>query len=256
MKGESELQKELIIGAPNLSHNPMNYASYEFYGVEYFTTILILMMLGVFIIQRASTISEQSQLKLQRILSFVISLAIITWTAIEIILGQFNLGEDLPLIFCNLIALLLPIYTYYNRQWLFEVLYFIILAGAIQSVITPALDYGLPHHDTIKFWIVHGGLIIFVFYSIVIERKLPSWKGILHSFLFVQGYVLLILGVNFLLDANYLFLRERPPTASILDLLGDWPYYIIVMDLILIPYFVILYLPILVVKKFTKGAAK
>ncbi len=234
----------------------MNYPSYEFYGVEYFATILVLILLGIFIILRAKSLSEASQLKLQRILSFAISLAVITWTVIEIILGQFNLREDLPLIFCNLIALLLPVYSYYNRQWLFEVLYFIILAGAIQSVITPALDYSLPHHDTIKFWIVHGGLIIFVFYAIIIERKLPNWRGILHSFLFVQGYVLLILGINFLLDANYLFLKERPPTASILDLLGDWPYYIIVMDLILIPYFVILYLPILVVKKFTQTGIK
>jgi uncharacterized membrane protein YwaF len=28
-------------------------------------------------------------------------------------------------------------------------------------------------------------------------------------------------------DGNYMFLREPPPTGSLLDLMGPWPWYIV-----------------------------
>lgn len=227
---------------------------YVFYGQEYFGTVGILTILGIWIVRKASRSSGQASDRIQRVLAYVVSLTVILWTILEVIFNRFDINEDLPLIFCNLIALLLPIYTYYKRQWLFEVLYYLVLAGAINSVITPALDYSLPHYDTLKFWIVHAGLITFIFFGIFVEKRLPSLKGIVHSFIFVQAYTLLIVGIKFLLDANYLFLKEKPKTASLLDLLGDWPYYIFVLDVLLIPIFLILYLPVGIIKAIKKAS--
>jgi len=219
------------------------------YGVEYFTTILVITLMGVLLIRYGRGKDKETQWRVLRILSYVISFAVIMNGIIEIMLGRFDLSEDLPLIFCNLIALFLPIYTYYRKQFLFDVLYYIILAGAIQSVSTPSIELSLPFYDTIKFWIVHGGLIIFILFIIFLIKTWPTFKGIMHAFLFVQVYVVLIIGINYLLGANYLFLNEKPQTASILDLLGDWPYYILIMDVLLIPYFGILYLPIWIIRK-------
>jgi uncharacterized membrane protein YwaF len=52
-----------------------------------------------------------------------------------------------------------------------------------------------------------------------------------------------MIGLNFLLDANYSYLNEKPKSASVLDLFGEWPYYILVVQLIVIPLFLIIYLP-------------
>jgi uncharacterized membrane protein YwaF len=42
---------------------------------------------------------------------------------------------------------------------------------------------------------------------------------------------------------------QKPPTASALDYLGDWPYYIFKAELIAVVVFFIVYLPIFFTKK-------
>ena len=50
-------------------------------------------------------------------------------------------------------------------------------------------------------------------------------------------------GVNVLLDANYLFLREKPEGASILDALGPWPWYVIWLICLAMVLCFVCYLP-------------
>jgi hypothetical integral membrane protein (TIGR02206 family) len=45
--------------------------------------------------------------------------------------------------------------------------------------------------------------------------------------------------------ANYGFLRAKPPQASLLDLLGPWPWYILALDALAVVLFTLLYLPFL-----------
>jgi hypothetical integral membrane protein (TIGR02206 family) len=49
--------------------------------------------------------------------------------------------------------------------------------------------------------------------------------------------------INYSLDANYFYLNHKPESASVLDYLGDWPYYIITVQLVIIPLFMLIYLP-------------
>jgi uncharacterized membrane protein YwaF len=55
--------------------------------------------------------------------------------------------------------------------------------------------------------------------------------------------------INYTLNANYFYLNEKPQSASILDYFGEWPWYILVAQLIIIPYFLLIYLPFYVVEK-------
>jgi uncharacterized membrane protein YwaF len=49
--------------------------------------------------------------------------------------------------------------------------------------------------------------------------------------------------INLGLGSNYLFINHKPPTASLIDLLPAWPYYIPFLELIGLATFTILYLP-------------
>ena len=227
----------------------INSSKFVPYSLEYFISLTIVIAFGVFVISLAKKTDGQQQIRVLQILSIIISSSIISWAFIEMYLGRFYLDTDLPLIFCNLIGLFLPVYAFYRKQSLFNILYYLILAGAIQAIITPALKFSFPHYESIKFWTVHGGLVIFILYVMIVMKRAPTFKGIFHSFLFVQAYIVFVILINYMLDANYLFLWEKPKTASLLDVLGDWPYYIIAMDLLLIPYFLILYSPIWLIKR-------
>jgi hypothetical integral membrane protein (TIGR02206 family) len=48
---------------------------------------------------------------------------------------------------------------------------------------------------------------------------------------------------NVFTGGNYMFLRERPGTLSILDYMGPWPWYILSATLLALALFALLDLP-------------
>ena len=132
---------------------------------------------------------------------------------------------------------------------MYEVLLFWIVAGTLQGVITPDIAEGFPTFDYFRYWTVHLGLLIIIFYATFVFGMRPTFKSIFKSVLALQVYVVMMVAINALLDANYFYLNEKPKSASVLDYFGYWPYYIIVTQLILVPYFLVIYLPFYIEKR-------
>ena len=224
---------------------------FEWYGLEYFTALFFLSIVGIVLIRLGRQLDEAKKDRIPKILSFVLSGCIVIWAIIEFALDRFYVDTDLPLVFCNFFALILPVFAFKRTQRVFNILYYIILAGAVQAIITPALKFSFPHYEFLKFWTVHVGLITFVVYQMIVFKMKPTKRGIWETFLFIQIYMLIVIGINWALNSNYLYLNVRPKHDTLLSLLGGWPWYIIWMDVILIPYFFLLYLPIWLHKKST-----
>ena len=175
-------------------------------------------------------------------LTLFISLTVFLYHLYHIFFKSYDFRTDLPLYLCSLMALLIPIFSYYRKYWMFEVLVFWIIAGTIQAVVTPDIAFGFPSFDYFRYWIVHLGLLSIIFYAIFVLEMRPRFKSVFISFFALQLYVIFMVTINFLLDANYFYLNEKPNSASLLDYFGEWPYYIIVTQLIIIPLFLIIYL--------------
>jgi uncharacterized membrane protein YwaF len=56
-------------------------------------------------------------------------------------------------------------------------------------------------------------------------------------------YVLTIYFVNSAIGSNYLMINHKPDTPSLLDLLPEWPLYILYMELIGVITVLLLYFP-------------
>ena len=175
-------------------------------------------------------------------LAVFVSLSVLSFHMYHILFESYDIKTDLPLYLCSLIALVIPVFSYYRKYWMFEILVFWIIAGTLQGVITPDIAIGFPSFDYFRYWIVHLGLLTIIFYAIFVFKMRPKFKSVFVSFFALQCYVLFIIVINFLLDANYFYLNEKPKSASLLDYFGDWPYYIIIAQLLIIPLFLMVYL--------------
>ncbi|RTR35706.1 TIGR02206 family membrane protein [Robertmurraya yapensis] len=155
----------------------------------------------------------------------------------------WEISFTLPLQLCSISLLLCLILLITDSKFLFQVVYFLGIAGAIQALVTPELFVGFPHFRFFQFFITHM-LIIWValFYAFVKEFRITR-KGLWQAFAFLNiaaGFAFL---ANKLTGGNYMFLASKPSNLSLLDYLGPYPYYILVLECIALLLFWVLYLP-------------
>ncbi|MDL1912852.1 TIGR02206 family membrane protein, partial [Chloroflexi bacterium CFX6] len=81
-------------------------------------------------------------------------------------------------------------------------------------------------------------------YMTVVEGFRPTWKSMIRVAVWMNLYALIVYFINDAIGSNYLMINHKPPTASLLDLLPDWPLYILYMELIGVVTMILLYLPI------------
>lgn len=219
-------------------------------SLEHLLPISIGIVFAVFfIVYSRRKLSRTEQQKALQYLAIFVSVTVAIFHLHRISLGTYNIKTDLPLYLCSLIALLIPVFTYYRNYWMYEILLFWIIAGTLQGVITPDIATGFPTFDYFRYWIVHLGLLTIIFYVTFVFGMRPTLKSVFKSFFALQLYVVVMVLINWVLDANYFYLNVKPKSASALDYFGEWPIYIIVVQLLLIPYFLIIYVPFYLTKK-------
>ncbi|MDX1774313.1 TIGR02206 family membrane protein [Oceanihabitans sediminis] len=213
-------------------------------SVQHILPILIATLFCVFIIRFSNrNLSVEQKQQVFKYFGVFVSGAIITYHSYLISLGNYSITTDLPLFLCSFLALIIPIFTFSRKYWMFEILLFWVIAGTTQGVLTPDIAVGFPSFDYFRYWIVHLGLLTIIFYAVFALRMRPRFKSIFKSFMALQVYVVVIMAINYFLKSNYFYLNRKPASASALDYLGDWPYYLLVVELILIPFFLLIYLP-------------
>lgn len=213
-------------------------------GLQHLVPIVLAFVFTVFFIKSSQKKTTKSQKqKSIHYFAWFVSLTVMAFHAYRMFFDNYNFKTDLPLYLCSLLGLLIPVFTHYRKYWMFEILLFWIIGGTLQAVITPDISEGFPSFDYFRYWIVHLGLLIVIFYFVFVFKMKPRLKSVFKSFFALQIYVVMMVLLNSLLEANYFYLNEKPKSASLLDYFGVWPYYILVGQLIIIPLFLLIYLP-------------
>ena len=213
-------------------------------SLEHIVPILFFLRFGTDLISLAKTKWKfYKQWLVLHLLACSICTTLIIFHINKITLGNYSIRTDLPLYLCSLLGLLIPVFTYYRKYWMYEILLFWIIGGTLQAVLTPDIPEGFPSFDYFRYWVVHLGLLTVIFYATFVFDFKPKLKSVFKSFFALQGYVLIMVVINKLLDANYFYLNKKPKSASLLDYFGEWPIYIMAVQVIIIPLFLLIYLP-------------
>ncbi|MEP5339762.1 MAG: TIGR02206 family membrane protein [Algibacter sp.] len=217
---------------------------------QHFLPVILAILFAVFFIKYAkSKLKENQQNRVIHRFACFVSLTVIVFHIHKLSFGHYNIATDLPLYLCSLLGIIIPVFTYYRKLWMYEVLLFWIIVGTLQGVITPDIPEGFPSFDYFRYWIVHLGLLIIISYAIFVLKMRPKLKSVFKSFLALQFYLLMTVTINYVLNSNYFYLNQKPKSASILDCFGAWPYYIIVSQILVIPSFLLIYFLFALVRK-------
>lgn len=223
---------------------------FQLFGNQHLIMIFLTILLAFYLSWMSKKyFSQELQIRLGRWMTLIMATAVIGWIALRMVLGEFDYKTDLPFDICNMVALILPLMMWTPTYRVHEILYFWIFAGTTQAILTPHLLDGFPHFTFIKYWTVHGGLVIFAVYATVVFELTPTWKSLWRSFLMLQTYIIFLFGINLLLGSNYAYLMGKPPTASALDYLGDYPWYLLISEGLAVIMFILALLPVMLTQK-------
>jgi hypothetical integral membrane protein (TIGR02206 family) len=143
--------------------------------------------------------------------------------------GWLGPGNEFPLNLCDWATVATVATLIYPNQRSFELAYFWALAGTLQGMITPDVQYDFPDVEFILFFVFHGGIIASVLYMTFGLGWRPTPASLPRVIVWSLFYAAVAGLFDWLLRTNYGFLRAKPPFASVFNFMPDWPWYIPVL---------------------------
>jgi hypothetical integral membrane protein (TIGR02206 family) len=86
-------------------------------------------------------------------------------------------------------------------------------------------------------------MVVAIIYATVVYGMRPTWQSLWRAFGALIIFFLVTIPVNLILDANYFWILKKPPTASLLDYFGPWPWYLLTTTFFALVHFYLVYLP-------------
>ena len=136
--------------------------------------------------------------------------------------------SNLPLQLCD-VSLWATIFAcILLKPLLVEIAYFAGIAGAGMALVTPDLWSPWPSYPAVYFFVTHGGIVIanivLIYGGIATLRKGALWR----AFGFLLAFAASVGIFNAVFKTNYMYLCNKPKSATLLDAFGPWPLYLAV----------------------------
>lgn len=149
----------------------------------------------------------------------------------------------LPFHLCDLAAFAAAAALLCRRPGIHEAAYYWGMAGTVQALLTPDLRSGFPSPDYWLFFVPHGLVIAGVCFATGALGMRPGPGSVGRAMLYTALACLPAGLANWRLGTNYMYLRAKPEAASLLDFMGPWPWYILVLVPVAWAFLELWYLP-------------
>jgi hypothetical integral membrane protein (TIGR02206 family) len=162
--------------------------------------------------------------------------------------GIWSIQTTLPLHLCSIMVWITVYVAFTGNKKLYDFTYFLGIGGALQALLTPAdaSMYDIPHYRIMQTLIAHGLLIAIPIYMTVVEGYRPTLASFKRIFIWTNIYMVFIFFLNQAIGSNYLFIAEKPPSPTLLDVLSPWPWYILQLEILAFAILFLLYVPFLI----------
>ncbi|MEO3756851.1 TIGR02206 family membrane protein [Mycobacterium sp. B14F4] len=201
------------------------------YGPSHLVVLVVFAVGAVLLVWAGRRLSESQARLFGRAFALLIVAAFLVALAYKII--RPDLQTSVPLQLCDVAELTAAYALWSQRHWAFALTYYWCLLLSSQALITP--DVGtpaegapdFPHHLFLTFFTLHVLAVWAAVYLTWGRRNRPRWRDYRFTIVVTLVWVAFTFGFNAIAGTNYGYLNRKPPTASVLDVLGPWPFYLL-----------------------------
>ncbi len=160
-------------------------------------------------------------------LGVAIILAYGTKHAAAAVRDDWSPDRYLPFHLTDAVTIVCGIALWAPRPLPVELAYFWGLTASLQAVLTPDLvGEGFPDPYFWTYFLTHSGAVVAACLLVFGRQLRPRPGAVWRAFAATIAVAALAAIANLTTGGNYMFLREKPASGSLLDLMGPWPVYI------------------------------
>jgi hypothetical integral membrane protein (TIGR02206 family) len=209
-------------------------ARFETFGSQH------LVLLGVFLVGLVVVVAwgrrhrdTPAEERGRRGLAVALGLVAVGMQAYQLTPDDFDVDTSLPFQLCDVatVAAVVALWTRSPRATAF--VYYVGLTLTMQGVLTPSLAEAFPHPRFFGFWALHFLVVwsaVYLTWGLGIR---PTWRGYRFAVAATLTWAASAYVFNVVADTNYGYLNAKPASASLLDLFGPWPVYVVVVVAVL-----------------------
>ncbi|OMB99882.1 hypothetical protein A5733_05035 [Mycobacterium sp. NS-7484] len=205
----------------------MIHRQFTVYGPSHWAAIAVFVVGAVLLVWVGRRQTEHQSRVLGRILgglTAAIYLAMLVYT-----LTPPSIERSVPLRLTDLATVAGAYALWSQRQWAFVLTYYWGLVLSTQALISPVLKSpDFPHYEYLAFWSIHLLVVWAAIYLTWGRGMRPTWRSYRLVVLVTAIWAAVTMTFNGVAGTNYGFLNAKPATASLLDLMGPWPVYVLV----------------------------
>lgn len=217
---------------------------FQLFGVGHLIALGIIILINLSLIWLRKSENQKLKDGVRYTIAALLVISEGSWHIWNIAIGEWTIQTHLPFHLCAVLVWTSLILLLTKNYHIYEFAYFLGIAGASQALLTPEAGiYGFPHFRVFQTIIAHGSIVTAALFMTLVEGFRPYWSSLKRVFLWTNIYMLIVMGINVLIGSNYLYTLHKPPSASLLDILGPWPWYLLAVEGVALVLCLFLYLP-------------
>ena len=204
------------------------YAERQFsmYGPSHWAALAVFAIGSVLLVWIGRRQSETQARALGRVLAAVT--AAIYAAALVYLLSPPTIDRSVPLRLTDLATVTAAYGLWSQRQWAYALTYYWGLVLSSQALISPAFtSRDFPSVQFLAFWGMHLLVVWAAIYLTWGRGMRPTWHTYWIVVVTTAIWAAVTFTFNWIAGTDYGFLNYKPATATALDVLGPWPFYIL-----------------------------
>lgn len=215
---------------------------FEMFTVSHFAALAVLMIAMAAVALWRRKLREEKAGR-----AFRIGLALMLLASEASLQASYILQDEwrvssLPFQLCSITLLLSAVLLLFDSKPLYPVVAFLGVLGALQAMITPNLAEPFPEFRYFHFFAAHIGIMMAAAYLVAVRRYRPTLKSAFGALLWLHVLAIPATIANIATGTtNFMFLARKPATASLLDALAPWPWYLLQLEFVAVAMCLLLY---------------